>query len=83
MVSFKREMQLLEIWLSDNPKRLPKKNWRVQVSNWMKVAEEIALGKKVKEQRRWYPPKPTLTAHESKEALQKIKSIGDILQEIK
>ena len=40
--SFQREMERLEGWLYVNPQRVPKKNWKNQINNWMKTADKIA-----------------------------------------
>jgi hypothetical protein len=40
--SFQREMERLEGWLYVNPQRVPKKNWKNQINNWMKIADKIA-----------------------------------------
>lgn len=75
IVSFKHEMELLEIWLSDDKKRLPKKLWRTQVSNWMKIAEEKAVARNVRNNRQWRPPKADLTVNEADSAIKSIKEI--------
>ncbi len=46
--SFRREMERLEGWLYANPQRLPRKNWKNQVNNWMRKADEIAAEREVK-----------------------------------
>ena len=43
--SFKAAMEELEGWLYANQDRMPKKNWKNQVNNWMRKANEIAREK--------------------------------------
>ncbi len=79
ITSFKKEMQLLEIWLQDHPKRRTK-NYRLRVTNWMKKAEQIAVAEINRQQRRWNPPKSesTLTVYEADNALKSIKEILNV-----
>jgi len=43
--SFREELEGLELWLSDNPHRAPKKNWRTFITNCMKRADRLARGR--------------------------------------
>lgn len=80
IASFKKEMQLLEIWLHDHPERRPKRNWKAQVGNWMRTAEQIAVERKARQQKRWNPPKSesTLTVYEANNAMKHIKDILNV-----
>lgn len=40
--SFQREMERLEGWLYVNPLKQPRRNWKNQINNWMKIADQIA-----------------------------------------
>jgi hypothetical protein len=37
---FEPELRKAEAWLYANPERIPKKNWKAFINNWMRIAEE-------------------------------------------
>lgn len=42
---FEPELRKYEAWLFSNPERVPKKNWRKGITNWMRIASEMQIDK--------------------------------------
>lgn len=40
IIQFEPELRRAEAWLYANPDRVPKKNWKSFINNWMRIAEE-------------------------------------------